>query len=200
MIYELYLGEYYDSYGYLNLIEDDSIPVEVKVGEEVKKNIVPDFDEKNMSIKYVEKENTYPINKEICRIVPTYFQYRWESEYDYSKEDVFIIEMPSKRIVDFFKLKQKEPGMWYDNDILVCADFSMIKNTLSTGVKIRKKYLDKFLQDNKMSFVVDTYLERRFSEDVWYSRQKVKSRRTLFYLKNDKILKCIYEKDEYSSH
>ena len=199
-LYELFLGEYYDSCGYLDLSGDCSTAIEEEVGVETKIEKIPSYNAEKNEIIFEEKEVSYPIKKEICRIIPTYFHYSWESEYDYSKENVLSIDIPAKVIVDYFNLIQKEPGMWYDDkNNLVCADFTLVKNTNSSGLKIRRNYIEQYLKDNKMTFVIDTYLERRFTKDAWYNKQKVKSRRVMYYLQDNTIIKNVYEKDEYGN-
>ena len=199
-LYELYLGEYFDSWGYLDLSSDCSTAIEEEVGVEKKMEKIPSYNAEKNEITLEEKEVSYPIKKEICRIIPTYFRYSWESEYDYSKENVLGINIPAKVIVDYFNLIQKEPGMWYDDkNNLVCADFTLVKDTNSSGLKIRRNYIEQYLKDNKMTFVIDTYLERRFTKDAWYNKQKVKSRRVMYYIQDNTIIKNVYEKDEYGN-
>jgi hypothetical protein len=76
-------------------------------------------------------------------------EYSWEEEYDYSKEGTIRYSMPCADIINHFNLKQKNNGIWYLNDEIVCLDLSLVKNTDSKSLYIKKDILNKFLQEKK---------------------------------------------------
>lgn len=101
------------------------------------------------SMRVFNEAFTYTSNEKVCigRVKPLWNSYLWEEQYDASKEESVGIDLPTREIIEYFGLEQKNSGMFYDKEKLVVADFSLIVGN-TVGLYIRKSYLDKFLKDN----------------------------------------------------
>jgi len=102
-----------------------------------------DNDDEN-AYEYVDEEQ---IVKADVYAKKAWINYNWEAEYDYSKNETIRYAMPCADIIKHFGLKQKENGIWYLDNEAVCIDFSLLKNTDSESLYIKKNLLNTFLKE-----------------------------------------------------
>ena len=177
--YNVFIGEYCwsrafdDEYG-SNIFRDAQIldgktkekrivPKLIKIPNELKSSLVisnePEFIE-------VQKY------KNVGKMCSCHYEYLWEEEYDYSKEETVRILCPSIFFVDKLNLKQRENGIWYCENELACADFSFVKNSNVSGLYIKRKFFDKAL--GKKYVPVWIGLGEKIESDNYWVQDNVK--------------------------
>jgi len=90
----------------------------------------------------------------ICKVNVTAIQYRWEGEYDHSKEESLNFLKPSSLIASGMKLREAEKDGSLMNELgeVVCFSAEAINDTES-HLLVRKNDFVKFLNKNKLKVV-----------------------------------------------
>lgn len=208
--YNVFSREYCWSPAYKDVYGNVSYDIEIDTDKIIKKTkIVPKFEfikDKSTEINIFRciqsKEEIFNneeyVKEKIGNIKPLWNSFLWEEEYDSSKEESIGIYFPSKEIIESLNLIQKENGMFYFEDKLVVADFSLIKGT-TEGLFIKKIFLDKFLKDNNYEIFWICIGEKndiKNSNSLTSGKDsKFKDFSSLVYLKNDKVVSSDFFED-----
>lgn len=162
--YQLFNREYPWSYGCEDFLINNWESYEIVTDETIiKKNTaqIPKFKEvinKNgevdgmsMILEEKEWETNEHIKKYLGQFMPTYLELIWEEEYDASNQErhrSFLF--PNQFIFNYLNLHQKKFNGYYydDSNNLIAFDGTLAK--VCDGLLIKKKYLDKFLNENKL--------------------------------------------------
>ena len=163
--------EYYWAPGLLDSIDDQWI------------NVVDD------PIDYFKKNNI----PNIGQILPSIVEFMWEAEYDASQENTISFNIPCKEIFNYFKLEPKEyEGVFYEpHGELVAFDGRFTQT--ANGFMVKKKYLDKFLQEKSYSLFWTCFGEKQFFNNI--SDSKISEWGGFIYLAGNKIKGNIKNKD-----
>ena len=150
--YTVFIKEYFNSRAYssefYNMDFESLNPIS---GYEMKMVKMPQYS--NGKFVMVEKEQNVPVRFDTVKIKATHLTYQWEKTFDFSISDGIRVTLPIQEIVEYFDLKMKKTGQWFDNDILVCSDLAYIYDSNVDGLYIRKDYFNKFLDDNNLTTV-----------------------------------------------
>ena len=161
--YNIFSREYCWSPAYKDEFPNDGFNIEIRTGEKIKKTTTRPIFEfvedsscvSNSSKIIVTGEETYTFDEyvmeRIGNVKPLWNSYIWEEEYDASKKESVGIYLPSQEIIESLNLTQKENGVFYCEDEIVVADFSLIKGE-TNGLYIKKSYLNKFLKNKNYKF------------------------------------------------
>lgn len=156
--YNIFSREYCWSPAYKDEFTNNDFNIEIRTGEKLKKTDtrpIFEFVKNSSSVSNSSKlivvgEETYTfdehVKERIGNVKPLWNSYIWEEQYDASKEESIGIYLPSQEIIESLNLIQKENGIFYCEDKMVVADFSLIKGE-TNGLYIKKSYLNKFLKD-----------------------------------------------------
>lgn len=122
--YQLFNREFTWSDSYENLSFSSWVSVDSSIGEET------------------------DANGTVWEVMPAYMEYTWEKGYDASQSNTISFQIPCKEIIDYFSLEQGEyDGFFYDaKGVLVAFDGRL--NQCSSGIVIRRDYLNQFLEGN----------------------------------------------------
>ncbi len=151
--YSIYLKEHYSALASrCEYKKDEFDSLHLNVGYERKLVKTIEFKD-NMFFEEVEKEQNVPKYVDSKKIMALHNSYSWDNEYDFSLDETIHVCLPINLIVTFFNLDMKEPGIWYQDKNVVCADFSFVKNSNIDGLYIRKDYLDQFLKQNNYTII-----------------------------------------------
>lgn len=121
-----------------------------------------------------------------------YDEYIWERIYDNSINQSIKIILPQKWIIEKFNLIQREEGKWYKDDKLLCFQPN-IKTGNQELLFSYQEFID-FLKKEKLNLGWTIYCEKSHnnSNKSW--------RVNLFYdIKNEKIIKEVYDSEEWKS-
>lgn len=108
-------------------------------------------------------------------------RYRWEGEYDYSKEDTIGFDIPTKIIVDGLNLQdKKEIGGYYDKERCICFNPG-IKQISNHLLLIDKEALTKWLEESGLCIIWTVSVEKRIHNGFhgikgraeWYGTYKL---------------------------
>lgn len=108
-------------------------------------------------------------------------RYRWEGEYDYSKEDTIGFDIPTKIIVDGLELQdKKEIGGYFDKEQCICFNPG-IKQVSNHLLLIDKETLAKWLEESGLCIIWTVSVEKRIHNGFhgitgraeWYGTYKL---------------------------
>lgn len=145
--FDIFLKEYYWSPAAIDLFSTNQSE-DITDSNETSIRLSYKYQEDYGTLEYYEdirEEKEEDLIKEylIKEVHPAYCIYLWEKEYDASIIDSVSIYLPSKVMVEKLGLIQKEDGVWYENNEIVCMDFNLLRNSNIDGIYIRKNYLEK---------------------------------------------------------
>lgn len=208
--YNIFSREYCWSPAYKDEYFDVSFDIEIDTGKTIKRTktvpkfeFIEDISAESKIFKYIQsKEETFTydehVREKIGNVKPLWNSYLWEEEYDASKEESIGIYFPSQEIIESLKLIQKENGMFYYEDKLVVADFSLMEGT-TEGLFIKKSYLERFLKDNDYRIFWICIGEKN---DIKKSNfltagndSKFKDFSSLVYIENDEVVSSDFFED-----
>ena len=101
------------------------------------------------------------VKKAIAKVISSYSNLAWESEYDASQDETTSFLLPCEELIKYLKLNFKEyDGCFYSGETLV-------SHYISTGIDsyaliFRKDYLDKFIKENNLVLFWEYYGEKQF--------------------------------------
>lgn len=108
----------------------------------------------------------------VCvKITPAYSHLLWEEEYDASQQDTTAFDVPCREIIDHLHLEQRGyDGYYFDSEgVLVCFDGSLCG--ISSGLLIRKEYLERFLSETELKLFWSCIGEKQFfcggNDQIW---------------------------------
>ena len=101
------------------------------------------------------------IKKSIAKVISSYSNLVWESEYDASQDETTSFLLPCEELIKYLKLNFKEyDGCFYSGETLVSHYISTGKD--SFALIFRKDYLDKFIKDNNLVIFWECYGEKQY--------------------------------------
>lgn len=132
------------------------------------------------------------IKKSIAKVISSYSNLAWESEYDASQDETTSFLLPCEELINYLKLNFKEyDGCFYSGETLVSHYISTGRD--SYALIFRKDYLDKFIEDNNLVIFWECYGEKQyFYEDhnqYWHEWNGI------LYLEDNEIKGTISAKD-----
>ncbi len=202
-VYQLFNREYAWSPGYSSIFSSEWTDYEIEIPEEdttaantavadeplVLLGDLMDCGEDIDIITQVNEDDQFkfeePEKHTIGKIMPAYSCFLWEEQYDASQEDTTSFDIPCKAILDTLHLKQREyDGYFYDDDGVLVAFDGKIADACD-GLVIRKDYLERFLQKQKLCLLLFGIGEKQYfqsnHQQIWSEWEGV------FYLKDDEI-------------
>lgn len=178
-IYQLFNREYSWSPGYRSIFQTAHFETELKIGKKglMRKTVeAPVFVQKeDGKIEFAVTEQeleqwVYP--DAVCvKITPAYSHLLWEEEYDASQQDTTAFDVPCREIIDHLHLEQRGyDGYYFDSEgVLVCFDGSLCG--ISSGLLIRKEYLERFLSETELKLFWSCIGEKQFfcggNDQIW---------------------------------
>lgn len=148
--YELYAYEYTYSSAYLNYVEYNDV-IALQTREDIKVKSTEKYKQDNSYIMQIgdtvikniitDDYHFEPRYKTFAELYVLSHEYNWEAEYDCSKDDNIVYNVPSKKLIDLIGAVQMKPGLWFLNDELVIADFSLFKNSNVEGLYVKESAL-----------------------------------------------------------
>lgn len=197
-ITSLFLREYPWSISYHTLYNDSWSDYNIFTGEE--KEVA--FEGGELDYSKLE-EGILQFNKTVCtrkekvkkaiaKVISSYSNLAWESEYDASQDETTSFLLPCEELINYLKLNFKEyDGCFYSGETLVSHYISTGRD--SYALIFRKDYLDKFIEDNNLVIFWECYGEKQyFYEDhnqYWHEWNGI------LYLEDNEIKGTISAKD-----
>lgn len=132
------------------------------------------------------------IKKSIAKVISSYSNLAWESEYDASQDETTSFLLPCEELINYLKLNFKEyDGCFYSGETLVSHYISTGRD--SYALIFRKDYLDKFIEENNLVIFWECYGEKQyFYED---HNQYWQEWNGILYLEDNEIKGTISAKD-----
>lgn len=132
------------------------------------------------------------IKKSIAKVISSYSNLAWESEYDASQDQTTSFLLPCEELINYLKLNFKEyDGCFYSGETLVSHYISTGRD--SYALIFRKDYLDKFIEENNLVIFWECYGEKQyFYED---HNQYWQEWNGILYLEDNEIKGTISAKD-----
>ncbi len=166
-ITSLFLREYPWSMSYHTLYNDSWSDYSIFTGEE--KEVTYEGAELDSSkleegiLQFHKKSCTSKekVKKTIAKVISSYSNLAWESEYDASQEQTTSFLLPCEELINYLKLNFKEyDGCFYSGETLVSHYISTGRD--SYALIFRKDYLDKFIKDNNLVIFWECYGEKQY--------------------------------------
>lgn len=166
-ITSLFLREYPWSISYHTLYNDSWSDYNIFTGEE--KEVA--FEGGELDYSKLE-EGILQFNKTVCtrkekvkkaiaKVISSYSNLAWESEYDASQDETTSSLLPCEELINYLKLNFKEyDGCFYSGETLVSHYISTGRD--SCALVLRKDYLDKFIKENNLVLFWECYGEKQF--------------------------------------
>ena len=178
-VYQLYNREYSWSPGYHSIFQPGQFEAEIKIGEKtlIRKTtempVLVQREDGDIEFEVAEQEIEQLVYSDaVCvKITPAYSHLLWEEEYDASQQDTTAFDVPCREIIDYLHLEQREyDGYYFDSEgVLVCFDGSLCG--ISSGLLIRKEYLEYFLSGTKLKLFWSCIGEKQFfcggNNQIW---------------------------------
>lgn len=197
-ITSLFLREYPWSISYHTLYNDSWSDYNIYTGEE--KEVTYEGEELDYSkleegvLQFYKKvcSGKEKIKKSIAKVISSYSNLAWESEYDASQDETTSFLLPCEELIKYLKLNFKEyDGCFYSGETLVSHYISTGRD--SFALIFRKDYLDKFIKDNNLVLFWECYGEKQyFYED---HNQYWQEWNGILYLEDNEIKGTISEED-----
>lgn len=197
-ITSLFLREYPWSISYHTLYNDSRSDYNIYTGEE--KEVTYEGEELDYSkleegvLQFYKKvcSGKEKIKKSIAKVISSYSNLAWESEYDASQDETTSFLLPCEELIKYLKLNFKEyDGCFYSGETLVSHYISTGRD--SFALIFRKDYLDKFIKDNNLVLFWECYGEKQyFYED---HNQYWQEWNGILYLEDNEIKGTISEED-----
>lgn len=197
-ITSLFLREYPWSISYHTLDNDSWSDYNIYTGEEKEvtyEGVELDSSKLEEGILQFHKKSCTgkeKIKKSIAKVISSYSNLAWESEYDASQDQTTSFLLPCEELINYLKLNFKEyDGCFYSGETLVSHYISTGKD--SFALIFRKDYLDKFIKDNNLVLFWECYGEKQyFYED---HNQYWQEWNGILYLEDNEIKGTISAKD-----
>lgn len=197
-ITSLFLREYPWSISYHTLDNDSWSDYNIYTGEEKEvtyEGVELDSSKLEEEILQFHKKSCTgkeKIKKSIAKVISSYSNLAWESEYDASQDQTTSFLLPCEELINYLKLNFKEyDGCFYSGETLVSHYISTGKD--SFALIFRKDYLDKFIKDNNLVLFWECYGEKQyFYED---HNQYWQEWNGILYLEDNEIKGTISAKD-----
>lgn len=166
-ITSLFLREYPWSISYHTLDNDSWSDYNIYTGEE--KEVTYEGEELDYSkleegVLQIYKKvcsGKEKIKKSIAKVISSYSNLAWESEYDASQDETTSFLLPCEELIKYLKLNFKEyDGCFYSGETLVSHYISTGRD--SFALIFRKEYLDKFIKDNNLVIFWECYGEKQY--------------------------------------
>lgn len=166
-ITSLFLREYPWSISYHTLYNDSWSDYNIYTGEE--KEVTYEGEELDYSkleegvLQFYKKvcSGKEKIKKSIAKVISSYSNLAWESEYDASQDQTTSFLLPCEELINYLKLNFKEyDGCFYSGETLVSHYISTGRD--SYALIFRKDYLDKFIEDNNLVIFWECYGEKQY--------------------------------------
>lgn len=166
-ITSLFLREYPWSISYHTLYNDSWSDYNIYTGEE--KEVTYEGEELDYSkleegvLQFYKKvcSGKEKIKKSIAKVISSYSNLAWESEYDASQDETTSFLLPCEELIKYLKLNFKEyDGCFYSGETLVSHYISTGRD--SFALIFRKDYLDKFIKDNNLVLFWECYGEKQY--------------------------------------
>lgn len=166
-ITSLFLREYPWSMSYHTLYNDSWSDYNIFTGEE--KEVTYEGAELDSSklgegiLQFHKKSFTgkEKVKKTIAKVISSYSNLAWESEYDASQDQTTSFLLPCEELIKYLKLNFKEyDGCFYSGETLVSHYISTGRD--SYALIFRKDYLDKFIEDNNLVIFWECYGEKQY--------------------------------------
>lgn len=166
-ITSLFLREYPWSTSYHTLDNDSWSDYNIYTGEE--KEVTYEGEELDYSklekgvLQFYKKvcSGKEKIKKSIAKVISSYSNLAWESEYDASQDQTTSFLLPCEELINYLKLNFKEyDGCFYSGETLVSHYISTGRD--SYALIFRKDYLDKFIEDNNLVIFWECYGEKQY--------------------------------------
>lgn len=166
-ITSLFLREYPWSISYHTLYNDSWSDYNIFTGEE--KEVA--FEGGELDYSKLE-EGILQFNKTVCtrkekvkkaiaKVISSYSNLAWESEYDASQDETTSFLLPCEELINYLKLNFKEyDGCFYSGETLVSHYISTGRD--SCALVLRKDYLDKFIKENNLVLFWECYGEKQY--------------------------------------
>ena len=174
--YTTYSREFPWSKSMTDLEAWSSQDIKVWTGETVKKEEIPlSYEQTIAEITLMYKENTelelddlgktkkleikkeYPreekVYKTISNIFPASLEFLWEEQYDASKDEAIVMEMPSIDFLRTMKLKQLQYDGYFFDTAGKLAAFDTSLTGQDVGFVVRKDLLDSYLLQKHLKLV-----------------------------------------------
>lgn len=115
-----------------------------------------------------EKERTsYGDNN----VIPACHEYLWETDQSIDGGDSVTYVLPTQIIVDYFTLKQRDEGVWQDeNGDIICFDSKLLG--YDSCLLFKKDNLIRFIEENDYSLMWGVYAEKvakKHFHEWWYT-------------------------------
>lgn len=197
-ITSLFLREYPWSISYHTLDNDSWSDYSIFTGEEKEvtyEGVELDSSKLEEGILQFHKKSCIgkeKVKKTIAKVISSYSNLAWESEYDASQDQTTSFLLPCEELINYLKLNFKEyDGCFYSGETLVSHYISTGRD--SYALIFRKDYLDKFIEDNNLVIFWECYGEKQyFYEDhnqYWHEWNGI------LYLEDNEIKGTISAKD-----
>lgn len=197
-IISLFLREYPWSISYHTLDNDSWSDYNIYTGEEKEvtyEGVELDSSKLEEGILQFHKKSCTgkeKIKKSIAKVISSYSNLAWESEYDASQDQTTSFLLPCEELINYLKLNFKEyDGCFYSGETLVSHYISTGRD--SYALIFRKDYLDKFIEENNLVIFWECYGEKQyFYED---HNQYWQEWNGILYLEDNEIKGTISAKD-----
>lgn len=197
-ITSLFLREYPWSISYHTLDNDSWSDYNIYTGEEKEvtyEGVELDSSKLEEGILQFHKKSCTgkeKIKKSIAKVISSYSNLAWESEYDASQDQTTSFLLPCEELINYLKLNFKEyDGCFYSGETLVSHYISTGRD--SYALIFRKDYLDKFIEENNLVIFWECYGEKQyFYED---HNQYWQEWNGILYLEDNEIKGTISAKD-----
>ena len=189
-ITSLFLREYPWSISYHTLYNDSWSDYNIFTGEE--KEVA--FEGGELDYSKLE-EGILQFNKTVCtrkekvkkaiaKVISSYSNLAWESEYDASQDETTSFLLPCEELINYLKLNFKEyDGCFYSGETLVSHYISTGRD--SCALVLRKDYLDKFIKENNLVLFWECYGEKQYFYEE--HNQYWQEWNGILYLEDDEI-------------
>lgn len=197
-ITSLFLREYPWSISYHTLYNDSWSDYNIFTGEE--KEVA--FEGGELDYSKLE-EGILQFNKTVCtrkekvkkaiaKVISSYSNLAWESEYDASQDETTSFLLPCEELINYLKLNFKEyDGCFYSGETLVSHYISTGRD--SFALIFRKDYLDKFIKYNNLVLFWECYGEKQYFYEG--HNQYWQEWNGILYLEDNEIKGTISEED-----
>lgn len=119
---------------------------------------------------YVDFEDEFYDNKNTNQILACH-EYMWETDHSIKNKEITNYILPSKKLVNYFEIKQTKEGIWRNNkNEVICFDASILG--YDNCLLIKKEELLKFLEEHDYSLMWKAYTQKlahKYMNRTWYT-------------------------------